>query len=264
MLKFFLIVVIFFNAGFLFAQNTDTPADTIEGASTDTSIIYIIKRPAVTIREKVEIQREKKKRYLYLSLGLSGLVYTEKLKAKSGYEEYVKELKTTLSPLPSYMIGGRLWWWSSGKLVTGVTFYTTRLLQKFEYTDLDGIHHVTTNKYNYYSAGLTLGNWYKKGEKFSYIVVGGITLDYFLSGVGYTLDKSDPQQSARLNRVISHTKYSPSLTAGFKLLFAIKESFIEAEPFIIFAPFSATTKKEVYSTSRNFIGLKLGLTNKLF
>ena len=40
--------------------------DTLEGETTDTSIVYIIKKAPFTIKEKVEVQREKKKHYYYI------------------------------------------------------------------------------------------------------------------------------------------------------------------------------------------------------
>jgi len=269
-MRFFFAVLfsLFLFNTFSFSQKTEKPlpeitGDTIEGISTDTSIIYIIKKPPVTIRERVEIQRAKRKQYWYLSFALHGFLYTEKTKATAGHEDYVKMLNTLTKPLPGYSIGVRLWT-APQKIITGISITSKRIIQEFNFTDTTGAAHKIINSYNYGSFGIHSGRWFRKGKNISFITHGGLLADYFISAKGFTLDKTDFQNPARLNRVIYYSKFTGSLTMGFTLLFAVKNSFLEAEPYIIISPFSATSKREIYSLTRNFIGLRIAYTNKLF
>ncbi len=251
-----------------FSQNTQKPSlnltsDTLEGTSTDTSIVYIIKKPPVTIREKIEIQRTKNKQYYYFSLSAQGFIYAEKIKAHSGHEEYVNAWEASSNTLPSYGFGAKLWK-APKKTVLGIFFSGARIMQAFNYIDTTKTEYKLSNTYNHSYYGIFLGRWLRKGEKISFIPNGGLSFDYFISTKGLTIHKSDAQDVARLNRILKFNKYSASFHAGFTVLLLLKNSFLEVEPYIIISPFSATAKQEFYSLSRGFIGIRLALTNKLF
>jgi hypothetical protein len=270
MKRFFLalLFLLFIGCTFSFSQKTEkNPAeltgDTVEGLSTDTSIVYIIKKPPVRIKEKVEIQRLKIKQQYYLSFDMNGFLNSEKMKASAGYENYVKTLSAHTSELPGYSIGGKIWK-APEKFIIGISVNSKRIVEAFDYTDQTATRHKFTNNYNYVCVGLHAGWWFKKGQTISYMAHGGLLIDDFLSVKGFTLDKSDLTSLVRINRAMSYNKFSGSFTAGFTVVLAIKNSFLEAEPYIIIAPFSATPKKEVYALTRNFVGLRIGYTNKLF
>ena len=273
-MKFFLVTLFlfFFYSHFSFSQKTEKnapeiPVDTIEGSSTDTSIVYIIKKPPVTIREKVEVERAKikKQKYYYLSMGLSGTLYSENRKANPGYENYLKTLNTHLKTLPAFGLDISLWKAKPDeKIITGLTVGANKLLQQFTYKDTVGGNYKFINNYNYCYGGAYIGKWIRKGNKISFIPKGGMSLDYFTSVKGFTLNESNTLLFARINRTMHYHKFNISFNLAYATLLELKNSFLEIEPYAIFSPFSSTPKNEVYSLKRNFIGVKISYANKLF
>ena len=190
-MKFFLSILlfIFFIATPSFSQKNEKKltvqeSDTLEGETTDTSIVYIIKKAPVTIREKIEIQREKQKQYFHLSWAFQGFIYSERRKAASGHEDYVKALNTKLTSLPSYSIGLRLWK-APKEYVYGISITSRRILQKFRVND----SVIVTNNYNYGSIGIHYGKYFKKGQKISYLIHGGILGDFLFQRKDILLTK---------------------------------------------------------------------------
>ena len=238
-------------------------SDTLEGETTDTSIVYIIKKAAVTIKQKVEVQREKKKQYYYLSWGFHGFVYSERRKANNGNNTYLNLINPLTKERPSYSFGFRLTR-AQEKIIANLTLSSKRIIQEFEYTDLNGEKYNLMNNFNYGSLGFQIGKWLKKENKLSYQIQGGIAGDYFISVKGITLDKSDFVVPARLNRIMNYKKIIPSLSINLTLLYKIQNSYIELEPYFMVSPLSATKKNEYFSISRTFIGLRIAYTNKLF
>ncbi len=150
------------------------------------------------------------------------------------------------------------------KIVTdcAASFYRTN--QQFTYYDRDRVEYKITNKFNYVNLALGLGYWYKKGNKWSAMYVSGIMFGKYISAVGYTYDKTNNVESARLNRVIAYTHYPVSFSGNLTFLLDYNNSIIEFGPYVVFSPFSLTDKSEAYSTTRFFYGLSIGLTTKLF
>jgi hypothetical protein len=269
-MKLFLVILfLFFLGHYSFSQKPQKDsltvvADTIEGISTDTSIVYIIKKPPVTIREKVEILGSREKKYYYLSISTAGFIYSEKYKANTGYESYTEAVNGLSKPLPSYGFGVRVWK-APKKIITALSINYTRILQRFNYTDTIGNKYRISNNFNYANLGIHVGRWINKERPISFQGNVGLIVDYFISTTGLTINKESTVKTvARLNRVMSYNKFKASINFEFSTLFAIKNSYIEVGPYIVLCPMSVTSKKEAYLLTKNFIGFKVSIINKLF
>jgi hypothetical protein len=270
MMRFFLSLLFFilFFSGSSYSQNTEKQpaemvADTIEGISTDSTIVYIIKKPAVTIREKFEIELAKRKKYFHVSMGLSGLVYSEKYSATKGHENYTETVKKSSRPLSGYGINIELWQ-APKKLITGVSIGGIRILEQFNIQDNLGHNYSSKNSFTYGNIALVMGWWFKKENKISFQLLSGPSLDYIITDTGHAFDKTNTQNTTTISQSISYRPYTVSFNAGIKMLYRLNKSYIEVEPYMEIAPFSTTVKKEYYTLTRNFYGVKVNLMNKLY
>jgi hypothetical protein len=269
-MRFFLSLLFFilFFSVFAYSQNTEKSpaeivADTIEGTSTDSTIVYIIKKPAVTIREKFEVELAKRKKYFHVSMGLSGFVYTEKYKATKGHEDYVESVKKASRALSGYGINIELWQ-APKKLITGVSIGGIRILEQFNIKDNLGNNYSSKNSFTYGDVLLVMGWWFKKENKLSFQLLSGPSLDYIITDTGHALDKSNTQNTTTISQSIAYRPYTISFNAGIKMLYKLNKSYIEIEPYVVIAPFSTTVKAEYYTLTRNFYGIKVNLMNKLY
>jgi hypothetical protein len=269
-MRFFLSLsffILFFSV-ISYSQNTEKQpseivADTIEGTSTDSTIVYIIKKPAVTIREKFEIELAKRKKYFHVSMGFSYFKYTEKGKASPGHKDYFEAVKNARKPLYGYGINIELWQ-APRKLITGISIGGIRMLEQFTLKDDSGTGLLRKNSYTYGNVMLVLGKWFKKEDKISFQVLGGPSIDYMISYTGLALAKSNPQSTTTISQTMTYRPFVVSFKAGVKMLFQLNKSYIEIEPYAVIAPFSATVNKEYYTLTRNFYGIKINLMNKLY
>ncbi len=269
-MRFFLSLLFFilFFSVISYSQNTEKQpseivADTIEGTSTDSTIVYIIKKPAITIREKFEIELAKRKKYFHVSMGFSFFKYTEKLKAIPGQEDYTAAVKNATKPLYGYGISMELWQ-APKKLITGVSIGGQRMLERLTLKQDSGAGLLRKNSYTYGNVTLILGKWFKKENKISFQVLSGPSIDYIVSYTGLTLIKSNTQTTTTISQIITYRPYVVSFKAGVKILYQLNNSYIEIEPYVVIAPFSATVSKEYYALTRNFYGIKINLMNKLY
>jgi hypothetical protein len=251
----------------LFAQTPDSlteeGGDTLETIISDTTIIYIIQKAPVTIREKVEILKPKPKKLFFLSTNFSILTYSEKRKAITSYEEYLKKINSAISDYSGYSIGASLWKCRK-KIYNGIGMDFLILKQHFSFSDAIVDNYKATNAFNYLVLNPQLGYWIGKGKKISCIGYGSIQGSYTLSYSGFTYDKTSPSIPYRINGIINYRKYLINFSANAKFLISLNKALIEIEPYVIIAPFSATVKNEAYSIRRTFIGIKFGLVHKLY
>ncbi len=243
---------------------SEVGGDTIETIVTDTSIIYVIKAPPVTIREKLEVLKIKLKPKYFFSTSFGLVQFFELKKAKSGYQEYLNKINSSTQNRLGYSIGISIWE-HRNKIFSGFSFYFLHLPQKFEYySKMSSKSYSIDNNSNYQSIGFHLGYVLKEKKKNAFIVYGGIHLDNLLSYSGRTLIKKHPNKINQLKDEITYREYLMTFSINLKYIITTSISRFEIEPFILLSPFSATIKKEAYSIQRSFIGIKLGFNNKLF
>ncbi len=92
MMKFFGVLILFLSTTSLYAQPEINPTtiagDTIEGESTDTSIVYIVKKAPVTIKQRVEIERAgiRIQKSFYFTIGISAFANSNRYKANTALD----------------------------------------------------------------------------------------------------------------------------------------------------------------------------------
>lgn len=245
--------------------STELVGDTIEGTSTDTSIIYIIKKPPVTLKEKIEVQREKKKRFFYVTIGISTFINANNYKARSGYKEYTNALNTATRSRPGFTCLFQAYHVPKKNNIVGISVEGKRIEEVFHFNPVNGEPANFSNSYTYGNVSVLLGKWYRKGEKISYQLLAYPIINYRFAVSGYTLSKSDDYSSiSYIAESIAYKRFNLSLFMTGKILYQTKYSFIEAGPYIYIEPFSMTKKSEAFEIRRSSVGLYLTLTNKMF
>jgi hypothetical protein len=237
--------------------------DSLETIISDTSIVYRIKRKPVVLKERVEISRAKKKKYIYQSFYFSLFQFSEYKKANASYEEYLSKVNTATTNELSYSIGTSIWQCPK-KIYTGIGIDFIRLNQKFHYTSPGNQNYKETNRFNYAGFGFQLGYWLRKEKKASCIIYGKMNMQYLLTYSGFTYGKPDSLGIHRLKSTMLYQKYIAEFSLNAKFLFTLKTFLLEVEPYCSLLPMSATPSNESYSLKRTFVGLRLGFTQKLF
>ena len=192
------------------------------------------------------------------------LYFKEFKKAQSSYEAFLSKLDQVTNNLPSYSIGASLAKCPK-KVYSGISVSFIRLNQIFNYTSpLDEKIYSAKNHFNYLNIGIHGGYWFKKEKKISYILYGGIHGDNLLSYSSYTINNSNLTTIQKIKDVTDYKEFLLDFSIQLKLLYAFQNSYIEIEPYAMISPISATLKTEVYSIERLFLGIKIGLNNKIF
>ena len=260
----FLFYPIFSQAQDTKQPSTELAGDTIEGISDDTSIIYIIKKPPVTIKQRVEIQRAKKKRFFYVTMGISSAITNNTYRARSGYKDYVRELNTATSYRPGFTCIFQVYHVPKKNNIIGLSVEGKRIEEVFHFSPINSEPANYSNSYTYGGVSVLLGKWYRKEEKISYQVFAYPVLNYRFAVSGYTLSKTDPGNINYIAESIAYKRFNLSLFITGKLLYNTKHSFIEVGPYIYIEPFSMTKKSEAFAIRRSSLGIYLTLTNKMF
>jgi hypothetical protein len=263
-MKFFLSLIFLFLCCtiFSFAQPPEFAEDTIEGESTDSTIVYIIKKAPVTVREKIEIQRNKLHEHLYFSFGLSAFINSNHYNAKNGMEEYVNRLNSSTSSKMGYSSIMQLYN-APEKNIFGFMIEGRRMQENFRYTPENGQENIFENSYTYGSFGVLVGRWYRKDHKLSYQLIGAPSINYKFAVSGYSLNQAT-DSTIFIEEAIAYNQLYLSLYLSCKVLYKIKNSFVEITPFTNIHPFSMTKKTEAFSIRRNIIGVSIYLTRRIF
>ncbi len=271
-MRFFFAFIFFITFScFSYAQETDNrftgiPGDTIEGESTDTSIVYIIKKAPVTIKEKVEIERSKIKKYYYFTFALSSFLNSNRYKARSGSEELIQTLNSSTNSQPG--LGAMIQLQQTiNNNILGLSVSGRRLHEAFRYApshaNAGGETFTFQNSYTYITGSVIVGKWFRKDDKLSYQITGGPSLDYLFGVSGYSLTALDGN-FVYIAESISYKKINAALFLSPKLLYKFKHSYLEIAPYAFLSPFSMTKGNELYSIKRQQIGLSIQLTQELF
>lgn len=266
-MRFFLSLLFLILCSFSFAQppdnNTEFAGDTIEGESTDTTIVYIIKKAPVTIKERIEIQGSKLRKHVYFSFGISAFVNSNTYKPRSGYNEYTKLLNTVTNPETGYSTIMQIYN-APEKNILGFILEGRRLNERFRFTPEDGQENTFNNSYTYGSFGVLVGRWYRKGHRISYQFATAPSINHKFGVSGYSINKDTISQTVFIEERIAYHKYYASLYLTCRLLYTARNSFIEIAPYAIIVPFSMTKKTEYFSVTRNIFGVSILLTRKIF
>ncbi len=237
----------------------ETASDTIEGQSTDTSIVYIIKKAPVTIKEKVEIERSKKKYFFFSSIGVGTFFYSNTYHAREDADKtYVRNLNEATSPLPGFSTFVHLYHIPK-KTIFGISIDGRRMNERFSLSEKTSLK----NSYTYGGAGIIIGKWYRKERTLSYQFMAISMVDHKFGVSGYAINETD-SSTTYIAESLHYKKYNINFIVRFKLLYRTKNSFVELSPYIVLSPFSMTNKQDIFSINRNMAGISLSLTNKLF
>lgn len=247
--------------------------DTVEMIVSDTSITYIIEEEVVTVVEK--ITAVKPPANYFLSIYFSTLLFAEYKKALPSYEYYLAKVKEATGNLPSYSMGISIWKCPK-RISTEYSLSFFRLQQRFTHTyteaEVDsnqfypadiGRKQSVINHFNYMNWGFSLGYWFNKTKKLSYVLSGRADICNLLSYSSYTLSKED-LRVASLRNEIKYREFIMDFMLQLRAFYKTNTCMLEITPYLSASPFSSTASAEPYKLYRFMAGLKVGITNKLF
>ncbi|HVD96679.1 MAG TPA: hypothetical protein VNB90_00655 [Cytophagaceae bacterium] len=262
-MKYFGLALLFFLFFSTASFAQEIVGDTIEGTSTDTSIVYIIKKPPVKIKEKVEIERQKQKQFYYCSMGFGGFTFTDHYKSRNGNAAYAKLLNDRTRPMISFSGYAQLYFMPK-KTIWGAWIDAKRMSEQFVYRSNTTGEIILPNSYTYGGGGLLVGKWFNKEKKISFQTMGSFALEHLFGVSGYSFNPASDSLTTFIAQSVAYKKYHVVFTMQFKVLYQRKNSFIEIVPYFNFTPFSTTKKTDIIAVRRNIFGINVGFTNKLF
>ncbi|MCU0430254.1 MAG: hypothetical protein MUF42_09805 [Cytophagaceae bacterium] len=237
--------------------------DTLEILESDTSIVYIVEEEPVLIRDTVKYFIQPPKLYTRIGSYANFILNQVKYHPLTGQEEYFKLMDAVVQTTGSYGFGMMLW--NCPKRISkGLSVDLIKLRQSFRMkreSPLEDIETINGTSLAQLKIGIGYKFHWKKNWDFYPEISSGI--QYVFGITGYAYNQYLNNYLSQIHIIYKFKEFHPVF--GFQLhsVYSIRKIEVDLIPQFTALPFNVFSQAPV-SLKGYFVGLKIGLSHKLF